>query len=47
VQHEVTRLARDYAAKQVEIEAGMQQKSAEFREKGGELYSVLEATGTA
>lgn len=37
----ITHLVRDYAEKQVEIEAGMQEKSAEFRGKGGELYSLL------
>jgi phosphomethylpyrimidine synthase len=34
----ITQDVREYAAKQAEIEAGMQQKSAEFREKGGEVY---------
>jgi hypothetical protein len=29
---------REYAARQKEIEAGMQEKSAEFRERGGEVY---------
>jgi hypothetical protein len=29
---------RDYAARQKEIEAGMQEKSAEFRERGCEVY---------
>jgi phosphomethylpyrimidine synthase len=29
---------RDYAAKQKEIEAGMADKSAEFRERGAEVY---------
>jgi hypothetical protein len=29
---------RDYAVKQKEIEAGMQGKSAEFRERGAEVY---------
>lgn len=28
----------DYAARQQEIEAGMAQKSAEFRHRGGEVY---------
>jgi hypothetical protein len=31
---------RDYAARQKKIEAGMQEKSAEFRERGGEVYVV-------
>jgi hypothetical protein len=35
---------REYAAKQKEIEAGMAEKSAEFREKDGEVY-VGEARG--
>ena len=34
----ITRDVRDYAAKQKEIEAGMADKSAEFRERGGEVY---------
>ena len=34
----ITQDVRDYAARQAEIEAGMQEKSAEFREKGGEVY---------
>jgi hypothetical protein len=34
----ITQDVRDYAAKQKEIEAGMQEKSAEFRERGGEVY---------
>lgn len=29
---------RTYAARQAEAEAGMQEKSKEFREKGGEIY---------
>ena len=33
-----TQDVRDYAAKQKEIEAGMADKSAEFRERGGEVY---------
>jgi phosphomethylpyrimidine synthase len=34
----ITQDVREYAAKQKEIEAGMAEKSAEFREKGGEVY---------
>jgi phosphomethylpyrimidine synthase len=34
----ITQDVRDYAARQKEIEAGMQEKSAEFRERGGEVY---------
>jgi phosphomethylpyrimidine synthase len=34
----ITQDVRDYAARQQEIEAGMQEKSAEFRERGGEVY---------
>jgi phosphomethylpyrimidine synthase len=34
----ITRDVRDYAAKQAEAGAGMAEKSAEFRRKGGEVY---------
>ena len=34
----ITQDVRDYAAKLEEAEAGMQQKSAEFRERGSEVY---------
>jgi phosphomethylpyrimidine synthase len=34
----ITQDVRGYAAKQKEREAGMQEKSAEFRERGGEVY---------
>jgi phosphomethylpyrimidine synthase len=34
----ITQDVRDYAAAQAAAEAGMQQKSAEFRERGGEVY---------
>ena len=34
----ITQDVRDYAAKQKEIEAGMAGKSAEFRERGAEVY---------
>jgi len=34
----ITQDVRDYAAKLEEAEAGMAAKSAEFREKGGEVY---------
>ena len=34
----ITQDVRDYAARQQEIAAGMQEKSAEFRQRGGEVY---------
>ena len=34
----ITQDVRDYAAKQKEVEEGMVQKSAEFRERGGEVH---------
>ena len=34
----ITQDVRDYAAKLQEAEAGMAAKSAEFRERGGEVY---------
>ncbi len=34
----ITQDVRDYAARQKEIEAGMADKSAEFRERGAEVY---------
>jgi phosphomethylpyrimidine synthase len=34
----ITQDVRDYAAKLEEAEAGMEGKSREFREKGGEIY---------
>jgi phosphomethylpyrimidine synthase len=34
----ITQDVRDYAAKLEEAAAGMAEKSAEFREKGGEVY---------
>ena len=37
----ITQDVRDYAAQQAEIAAGMQQKSEEFRERGGEVYLPL------
>ena len=44
----ITLDVREYAAKQAEIEAGMAEKSAEFREKGSEVYlPVVEATPAA
>ncbi len=36
---------RDYTAKQREIEAGMEEKSAEFRERGSEVYLPAEMAG--
>ncbi|HEX8696440.1 MAG TPA: phosphomethylpyrimidine synthase ThiC [Longimicrobium sp.] len=43
----ITQDVRDYAAQQAEIEAGMQEKSAEFREKGGEVYLPVVAAPAA
>jgi phosphomethylpyrimidine synthase len=39
----ITQDVRDYAAAQAAAEAGMQQKSAEFRERGGEVYLRTDA----
>ena len=36
---------RDYAVRQKEIEAGMQKKSAGFRERGGEVYLPADVVG--
>jgi phosphomethylpyrimidine synthase len=47
----ITQDVRDYAAAQAAAEAGMQQKSAEFRERGGEVYlpadSIVAAEASA
>ena len=43
----ITQDVRDYAAKQKEIEAGMHQKSAEFRERGGEVYLPVDVVAAA
>ena len=44
----ITQDVREYAARQVEIEAGMAEKSAEFRAKGSEVYlPVVEAAPAA
>jgi phosphomethylpyrimidine synthase len=43
----ITQDVRDYAAKQAEAEAGMAQKSAEFRQRGGEVYLPLDAIAGA
>jgi len=47
----ITQDVRDYAAKQKEIEAGMAGMSAEFRERGGEVYlpadSIVAAEASA
>lgn len=44
----ITQDVREYAARQAEIEAGMAEKSAEFRERGSEVYlPVGEATPAA
>ena len=39
----ITQDVRDYAAAQAAAEAGMQQKSAEFRERGGEVYLPVDS----
>jgi len=42
----ITQDVRDYAAKLEAAEAGMAGKSAEFRERGGEVYlPVAESAG--
>ncbi len=41
----ITQDVRDYAAKQREIETGMEEKSAEFRERGSEVYLPAEMAG--
>ncbi len=43
----ITQDVREYAAKQAEIEAGMAEKSAEFREKGSEVYLPVVEAGAA
>ena len=43
----ITQDVRDYAAQQKEIEAGMQEKSAEFRQRGGEVYVPADVVATA
>jgi phosphomethylpyrimidine synthase len=48
----ITQDVREYAAtlgmeSTYAIEAGMQQKSAEFRERGGEVYLPLDGTVAA
>jgi phosphomethylpyrimidine synthase len=44
----ITQDVRDYAAKLEEAEAGMAEKSAEFREKGAEVYlPVVDASVVA
>jgi phosphomethylpyrimidine synthase len=42
----ITQDVRDYAARQQEIEAGMAGMSAEFRERGGEVYLPAEVVRT-
>lgn len=34
----ITQDVREYAARQAEAETGMAEKSAEFRERGSEIY---------
>jgi phosphomethylpyrimidine synthase len=43
----ITQDVREYAAKQKEMEAGMAGKSAEFRERGAEVYLPVNAVGAA
>jgi phosphomethylpyrimidine synthase len=44
----ITQDVREFAARQAEAEAGMAEKSAEFREPGGEVYlPVVEARAAA
>jgi phosphomethylpyrimidine synthase len=43
----ITQDVRDYAAQQAAAEAGMQQKSAEFRERGSEVYLRTDAVAPA
>lgn len=38
---------RGYAAKQAKAEAGMAQESAEFRERGGEVYLPADVVAAA
>jgi phosphomethylpyrimidine synthase len=43
----ITQDVRDYATRQKEIEAGMAGKSAEFRERGAEVYLPVDAVVAA
>ncbi len=43
----ITQDVREYAARQAEAEAGMAEKSAEFRERGGEVYLPVGEEETA
>ena len=43
----ITQDVRDYAAQLEAAEAGMAEKSAEFREKGGEVYLPVVEAGAA
>jgi phosphomethylpyrimidine synthase len=43
----ITQDVRDYAAAQAAAEAGMAQKSAEFRERGGEVYLPADVVAAA
>jgi phosphomethylpyrimidine synthase len=43
----ITQDVRDYAAQLKEAEARMAQKSAEFREKGGEVYLPVGGVASA
>lgn len=40
----ITQDVREYAARQAEAEAGMQEKSREFREGGAQIYLAGTAT---
>jgi phosphomethylpyrimidine synthase len=43
----ITQDVRDYAAKLEAAEAGMAQKSAEFRQRGGEVYLPVDSAAEA
>jgi phosphomethylpyrimidine synthase len=43
----ITQDVRDYAAQQKAIEAGMADKSAEFRERGGGVYLPADVVASA
>jgi hypothetical protein len=43
----ITQEVRDYATAQAAAKAGMQQESAEFRERGGEVYVPVDGVVAA
>jgi phosphomethylpyrimidine synthase len=43
----ITQDVRDYAAQQAAAEVGMAAKSAEFRQRGGEVYLPIDADALA